>query len=413
MPTPRLSDTRMREVFEFLEAHHTALAAASALGIPRGTFDGRLREARRVHPEWFIDKVDAPAKVPNPTPPPKTVEDHVTEHRTGADLKATKAQLKSAWGRIAELQDKLRDLEWATETKFSPAEWTFSNRILGQSEHMPYLLTSDFHAGEVVLESQTEAGYGYDTPTFRKRYRKMIEIAIYLSEAHAGGEWSYPGFIYARAGDAISGMLHPELIETDDMTPMDAVTVVAEEEAAGITLLAEHFGKVEIKTFRAGGNHGRNTLKPYGKNAAAHSYEALIEYLLKMHFKADPRVTFQSSESFDVKFPIYGQNILLTHGDRIGSRGGQGFVGPAATIMRGVQRIFQEQGALGHHINQVHLGHFHYPLMLPFCISNGSLPGYTEYAKANRMRPTPPQQMFCYFHPKRGIVDYKPIILTD
>jgi hypothetical protein len=97
----------------------------------------------------------------------------------------------------------------------------------------------------------------------------------------------------------------------------------------------------------------------------------------------------------------------------MGSRGGQGFIGPAATILRGVQKVLMEQAALGHHIDAVHHGHFHYPMVLPFVLSNGCMPGYSEFAKQFRMRPEPPQQFLAYYHPGRGMVDIKPIFLEE
>jgi len=304
-------------------------------------------------------------------------------------------------------------LEWAGNASYSPAEWATPARKAGKAEHMPYLLTSDFHCGEVVKAEETDASYGYDSATFQRRYRLMIDTAIYLATKHSGENWKFPGFIYARGGDIISGQLHPELIETDDLTPLEAVQMVAEEEMGGVRKLLDAFGRVEVKSFGAGGNHDRDLFKPTTKRAAAHSYDYLVEVMLRREFKRNSRVTFQTSRSFDVRFPIYEMNILLTHGDRMGSRGGQGFIGPAATILRGVQKVMQEQLALGHRVDRVDHGHFHYPMILPFVLSNGSMPGYTEYAKQFRMRPQPPQQVLCFHHPRRGVVDYKPIVLTD
>ncbi len=59
------------------------------------------------------------------------------------------------------------------------------------------------------------------------------------------------------------------------------------------------------------------------------------------------------------------------------------------------------------------MGHFHTPMYMGWVLVNGSMPGYSEYAKMFRMRPHPPQQMLLFHHPKRGVVDIKPIILTE
>ncbi len=192
---------------------------------------------------------------------------------------------------------------------------------------------------------------------------------------------------------------------------MQAVECAFEEESAGIEKLAEAFGKVDVKAPGAAGNHDRTTFKPRSKGADSHSYDRAVNYMLRNHFRKDKRVTFQVSQSFDVRFPIYGRNVLLTHGDRIGSRGGQGFVGPMATILRGAQKVLMEQTALGFPVDEVHHGHFHTSGYNRWVLSNGSYPGYSEYAKAFRLRPEPPTQMLLYYHPKRGCVDIKPVTL--
>jgi hypothetical protein len=139
----------------------------------------------------------------------------------------------------------------------------------------------------------------------------------------------------------------------------------------------------------------------------------LVSFMLQREFAKDKRVTFQTSRSFDVVYPIYDKTILLTHGDRIGSGGGQGFIGPAATILRGAQKVIQEQAALGRVIDRVDMGHFHTFIYYVWVLCNGSVPGYSEYAKSFRMRPQDPIQTLLFHHPKHGVVDVRPINLRD
>ena len=383
--------------------------AAKLAEIAPRTFWDRVKRARDLKPELFKEfSRDRAEKLKA-----ATVEELVTEKRRDDSARAAQAKLKDALKLITGLEDKIKDLEWSASASLKPAEWSLPKHAHHKREHIPVLLTSDFQLGEVIDPAETETGYGYNKDIFVKRYRRLLDTTIYLSFEHAGGQWKYPGIIYERGGDTISGGIHDELRETDDLTPIQAVELAYEEEAAGIEKLAEAFGRVDVKSPGAGGNHDRNTLKPRAKGAANHSYDRLICTMLRKQFAKDARVHFQTSMSFDVFFPVYNLNVLLTHGDRLGSRGGTGFIGPIATILRGVQKTIQEQAALDRHVHMVDHGHFHCCCYTPFSNSNGCMPGYSEFEKSFRMRPEPPTQLLRYHHAKRGIVDYKPIVLLE
>lgn len=415
MATAPLTTKQLQEAVDTFFIFGSKTAAADALGVNRATFTHRIHVAKQrgIKPKPGLKKPVKPKPhVLNPQDQP-TFEDSIKAQRINTDRAETKARLKEATKRIIALEERIKELEWGSNLSLKPAEWTRPERSPHKSEHTPYLLTSDFQCGEVVRAEETEAGYGYDSNIFRQRYRHLIDTVIYLSTAHVGSSWVYPGIIYARGGDSLSGGIHEELRETDDLTPIEAVECVFEEEAAGIEKLLEAFGKVEVKTPGAAGNHDRNTFKPQTKRADAHSYDRLIAYMLRRHFNGNDKVTFQTSQSFDVRFPIYTMNILLSHGDRIGSRGGQGLVGPAATIMRGAQKTILEQAALGHRVDRIDMGHFHQFLYYGWVLSNGSMPGYSEFAKSMRMRPSPPIQTLLYHHPRHGCVDIRPITLAN
>jgi hypothetical protein len=309
---------------------------------------------------------------------------------------------------LVRLEARLGEYQWAQGVRIDPPDWTVA-RSTGKHEHIPVLITSDFQIGEVIRPQETDHTHGYSVEIFRRRYRALIAQAIRLCLDHQPS-WTYPGIIYERLGDTISGGIHEELAETDEVTPIESVQIAAEEETAGIRALAEAFGRVLVQDC-GGGNHDRDTHKPRSKAAGAHSFDRLVSYILQREFKDDPRVEFHTTESPDIIFPVYDRMILATHGDKIGSRGGQGFIGPSATIARGAQKVIMEQQALGRRIDEVHLGHFHTFTDQDFVISNGCLPGYSEYAKLNRLRPQPPLQVLAFYSPKWGRVCTKRIFL--
>lgn len=388
--------------------------AALSEGIPRNTLVARVTRAKQLHPALFKDfPIAHGGKPPKPEIAPRSMSQDAELHRAQQAAREAEAKYKDAIREMNVLQDRLKDLEWANNVSLKPAEWTYIPRVDRKREHIPELFTSDQQVGEVVRETETEAGYGYNPAIYSERHRRMVDTVDYLSHHHGGNGWVYPGLIYLRGGDTIDGSIHPEDSGEQTLTPIQCVELVFEEESAGLEKLADSFGKVEVKTPGAAGNHDRIGKKPVSKKAFAHSYDRLIHKMLVNHFRKDKRVTFQTSESFDIRYKIYDQNIILTHGDRMSAGGGTGFIGPAANILKGWQKVVQEQAALGFIVHQVRNGHFHTPFWMPHGWSNGTFVGYSEFAKSFRMRPTPPMQLFGFHHHKRGLVDMKPLTLTN
>lgn len=374
--------------------------AAQALGIPRGTLSTMVSGS----PEL----AEAMGKAWTPPETREVTPLHLAQaERSRRGEADAKEMLKKSLKVIGELEDKLANLQWSSKVSYKPADWSYKptgKREKANSQHVPELLASDFQVGEVIQASEVQ-GNAYSTDIFRQRYRKLISTTIKLSMEHSGPSWVYPGIIYARGGDAISGAIHEELARTDDLDPFDCVIACVEEETTGILELAKAFGKVEVKSVF--GNHGRIDKKPPHKKMARRNYEYILERMIQDKFRDDKRVSFHVTDSPDVIFPIYGKNICLTHGDRIGSRGGMGMVGPVATCARGAQRVIQQQSAMGNRVDQVQMGHFHTTMYGGYYLVNGSLPGYSEYAFSGRMNPEPPQQTLMFFNEKHGLVDMR------
>lgn len=414
--TPSISTKVLRQTATaYNDCSGNVTQAADKLGLSRGAFQGRIKHIATQHPGWLGTFERARGGTPKRQVQhaEQTPAADVRIHRAEQGRREVEAKYKDAVRQLALVEDRLRDLEWANNVSFKPADWTFRAHANKKREHIPELFTSDQQVGEVIRESETEAGYGYSPQIYVERHRRLIDTVNYLSHHHGGSGWQYPGLIYLRGGDTIDGSIHPEDAGEQTLTPLQCVELVFEEEARGLELLAESFGKVEVKTPGSAGNHDRTNMKPVSKKAFAHNYDRLIHKMLVNHFRRDKRVTFQTSESFDIRYTIYDQNVLLTHGDRMSAGGGTGFIGPIANILKGWQKVVMEQAALGFTVHQTRSGHYHTPFFTPYGWGNGCYPGYSEFAKSHRMRPTPPMQLFGFHHHKRGLVDMKPLVLVD
>lgn len=331
-------------------------------------------------------------------------------------------RLRSA-DRIAGLQNQLRqaqreinaaeDLRSAVfglaNQAIEPPAWTFSPPKRGDTgPGIPLLFASDFQWGEVIKANELDGINAFNARVASDRYKRLIERTIDLCWAHMVNP-KYPGIIYLRGGDMISGDIHQELRETNDLQSIPAAIDLIEHEAAGIRALAERFGRVWV--ISVPGNHGRTTIKPHAKQYVETNYDYLIACMLEREFRADARIQFMTPLSGDARFKVYDWHFVLTHGDRIGSSGGQGFIGPAATITRGMKKLVDYYAGLRQHVDWCLVGHFHTAMELEYGFSNGSLPGYSEYAKTFRARPQSPTQWLLFVHPKNGVTARWKILL--
>jgi len=287
-----------------------------------------------------------------------------------------------------------------TEQPISAPEWAVERSVASGAPHVAVLVSSDFQWGEVINKANLDGINEFNIKIAQKRYRQLVERTIDISFEHLAKN-KYSGIVYLRLGDAVSGDIHQELRETNEMGGVEQVKSLVEAETWGIQTLADAFKNVQV--ISVPGNHGRTSLKPPSKKVAETNLDTLSAWWLEREFKTDNRVTFQTPNSTDAVFDLHGRKYLATHGDNIGTRGGQGFVGPIATISRGATLTLGEYARRGIHIDKMFVGHFHSAFYFGKGWSNGCLPGYSEYARSNRMTAEPPQQWLLFFHPRHGI----------
>jgi len=420
MPTPSLNPevwlARKAKIEEALKAGYVPAgqagghgkngaiqAAAKALNISHTTLHNTIARAQQLKYEpvnWKLYKGPANAEV-QPAPP-----DIVRTRNQVHDLRK---QLNDALKKLGDLEDIRKSVFGLAPDRLAIPNWQ-SQKAKGRSRpEIATLFTSDFQVGEVIRAEELEYPNDYSPAVFSERYRRLISTAIKLLQRESPG-MNYPGFIYLRGGDAISGNIHADLAETQSLTSVEQTQLVAEEEIKGLEELLKAVPKVTV--YSVPGNHDRTTPKPRAKRFVALTYDQLAIWTIEKYFsaKGEKRISFVTPPSGDAYYSLFDTHYLLTHGDRIGSRGGQGFVGPAATIARGIQKVRQQFARMGKPINFVLTGHFHVAMDLPNGIANGCLAGFSEYAKSElRAEPEPPTQTMFWTHPKWGLTTIRRI----
>jgi len=326
-------------------------------------------------------------------------------NEANARARAAEEQLEAERG----LQDVLCGI---VSTPASPPSWLVDwVPHVGADMSVPILMLADWHLGEVVNPA-TAGGYTYNVSVAEDRIRRTVERTIVLARRHLAG-LEYPGIVAALVGDLVSGGIHAELAESDELSLVKSVLRARDLAVATLDALKAEFGNVYVPC--ATGNHGRfMDRKPRAKGYAERNADWLIYQLLADHYRDDDRVVIDAPESGEVLFKVFGRTFLLTHGDKLGAKGGDGLIGAIGPIMRGVMKTSRSLDSLGTRIDHLLCGHWHQSLYLPNATVTGALKGPDEYSLGLLRAPAEdPSQTLLFVHPSYGITFRQPIFLKD
>lgn len=296
-----------------------------------------------------------------------------------------------------------------------PPEWIRDARFSG-TPGCPMTMWSDWHYGEVVNPSEVGGVNKFDSAIAVKRIEKLVDRTCRLVNGFAFKEGSkkaeFPGIVVCLGGDMISGDIHEELAETNDRKPLECIHELTDILIAALTRMADEFGKVFVPCVV--GNHGRVTKKPRAKGRIITSYEWNLYCQLERWFRNDERVSIYVPSETDAYFSVLGHRFLLTHGDTMGVRGGDGIIGALGPIMRGRVKVGASESHIGRDFDTMVIGHWHQELWLPGCIVNNSLKGYDEYARLYLRAPfSRPSQNLWFVHEQQGITSRLSVFVDD
>jgi hypothetical protein len=291
-----------------------------------------------------------------------------------------------------------------------PPEWLFRSKQ-SNNRGMPVLFGSDWHYGEVVNPDEIGGVNEFNSTIAAKRIKRMTETCISLAFDHMGNSKAkYPGLVLVYGGDMISGDIHEELMASNDKTPVQCVNELTDLMGAQIETLATKFGRIHVPCVT--GNHGRTTKKMRFKGRVYTSYEWNIYCNLQRDFRRNKHVTFQIPNQTDARFNVYGHRYLLTHGDTLGVKGGDGIIGALGPIRRGEIKIRNAESQIDNDFDTIMMGHWHQYITLPGLIVNNSLKGFDEFARSALRAPySRPSQALHFTHPEHGITAHWQIYL--
>jgi hypothetical protein len=267
-----------------------------------------------------------------------------------------------------------------------------------------YVLASDWHVEETVepelVSWKNEFNLEIAWERIERFFQKIVELIMVQNHLAPVDEiW------LALLGDLMSGYIHEELKESNELSPVETIVWLREAIRAGIDFLLSET-KLPIYIPTCHGNHGRTTPKKMIKTSYKNSYEWLLYTILAGDYEDNERVNFIVGKGYHNTVTCMGRTCRNHHGDGLRYQGGVG----------GITIPVNKSVAKWNGVSAVDFdffGHWHTFLWnYSTWVSNGSLIGYSPYAveiKADFQHPT---QSFCVIDSAYGLTDAKPIFTT-
>jgi hypothetical protein len=280
-----------------------------------------------------------------------------------------------------------------------PPKWLSSSTGI-EGPGTPMMNWSDWHFGETVAKGEVGGLNEFNSEIAEKRVELLVDRSLGLIRHHMPK--GVPGAVVCLGGDMITGEIHQELADTNDKYILESVRQLKSVLTAALLKVADQCGKVFVPCVV--GNHGRATLKPRMKGRVFTNYEWNIYTDLEDRLRSDKRIQFFIPDETDAYFSVVGHRFLLTHGDTLGVKGGDGIIGALGPIMRGAFKVGRSEAQIGREFDTLLMGHWHQYISTPGVIVNNCLKGYDEFARlALRAPATPASQALWFVHKKWGI----------
>jgi hypothetical protein len=266
------------------------------------------------------------------------------------------------------------------------------------------ILASDWHVEETVepelVSYKNEFNLEIAWERIQRFFQKIVELIEVQSHLAPVQElW------LALLGDLMSGYIHEELMESNELSPVETVVWLREVIVAGIDYLLENT-KLPIYLPTCHGNHGRTTPRKRIKTSYKNSYEWLLYMMLAAEYAEHDRVHWIVGKGYHNEQKIMGRNCRFHHGDGLRYHGGVG--GITIPVNKSVAQWNKMNTADFDFFGHWHTYLWHYSNW----VSNGCLIGFSPFAveiKADFQHPT---QAFCVVDSAYGLTDAKPIFVT-
>jgi hypothetical protein len=303
--------------------------------------------------------------------------------------------------RVLELEREIKLL--ADVKEYSPSRYEIPLPTQKKKNEATAIVQwSDWHVDEVVDFSTVNGMNEYNKDIAKKRALKLFENTVKLLDSQRSAV-TIDNIVVHLGGDSIGGYIHPELQQTNSMSPLQGIFYAKELIIAGIEYLMEHGSIKNLIIVTSRGNHPRLTPKMQFANDYSMNLETFLYWSLADYFKNDKRIVFKIEQSELAYLTVYEKTLRFFHGHQIRFAGGVG--GLTVPLFKAIYRWNANVKAYYNFMCDKHT----YSTPTPDCQVNGSLKGYDAFAVSFGFSYQPPLQSFTLLDSKRGITIKAPI----
>jgi len=276
-------------------------------------------------------------------------------------------------------------------------------RDVSKAESVAVAVISDWHIEETVDGKTVEFINEFNLKIAEQRVSALFQNIMKLVEL-CRSKSEIGTMILAILGDLISGYIHEELVEGNDLSPTQATIKAYELLCAGIDFVLKNGKFKNVILVLNWGNHGRTTVKKKISTGALNSFEWLMYHFIAQRYVGDKRVVIKIADGYFNYLDVYNYVIRFHHGDFVRFAGGVG--GIHIPLNKAIDKWNQMKKA-----NLDVLGHWHTRKSDFRYVVNGSLIGFGPYAISIKAEFEEPTQSFFLIHPKHCKTVEAPIFL--
>lgn len=372
-------DTNQKRAFIAKHKDKSSAWLAQKLGIaPRTVREHRLMIKNGWKPE---KKKDIKESIDNDL-------DVMHKKEETGDLKKKVKQLLSE-------VDTLRKREAIRKTLKGTETYTIKKQVINKHENTAIMLWSDWHVEERVTKGQVGVNE-YNLDIAKQRSETLASNAARLIKIFQRDAVIKTLVIFL-GGDFISGNLHEDSAEKNQLGTMEAMRFAKKLIASNLKYLLENTD-CDIICVCHSGNHGRITKKIHWGTENQNSVEWMAYQELSDYFEDEKRLKFVIPEGDMSYLKVYDKYVRFLHGHSVKFGGGVG--GITIPMRKAIGQWDKVQPAVvtcfGHFHQRIHGGG-----MSGF-IGNGSLIGYNAYGQSIKAEYEEPAQQFFLISSRNG-----------